>query len=145
MSSAVDDGSRTIEAQAKDITSAPECNIVLGLFVFFARLFAITALVAAAGAMGSAEETLPFFTHDFQFHASFEDFPALALLVFSDIVVVVYLCLSILFSLITIARPTMVNLRVFLLVLDLHSTGSGCFDDGCGLCRGGCGSLGPRR
>lgn len=49
-----------------------------GVFCFdlLLRIFALGACLTAAILMGTADETLPFFTELFEFHAEFDDFPA---------------------------------------------------------------------
>lgn len=42
---------------------------------FVLRLGAIAAALGAAAAMGTSDETLPFFTQFFQFEASYDDLP----------------------------------------------------------------------
>lgn len=42
---------------------------------FVLRLGAIAAALGAAATMGTADETLPFFTQFFQFEASYDDLP----------------------------------------------------------------------
>lgn len=49
----------------------------LGVFDFVLRLGALAAALAAAAAMGTSDETLPFFTQFFQFEASYDDLPTL--------------------------------------------------------------------
>lgn len=48
----------------------------IAIFDFLLRLVAVAATLSAAVAMGTTDQTLPFFTQHFQFHASFEDLPA---------------------------------------------------------------------
>lgn len=91
----------------------------LAIIDFFIRLFAIAALTAAAGAMGTAEETLPFVTNAFQFHANFADLPALLFLVIADAIAAGYLVFSIPLAIISIIRPTAVCPRLTLLIFDL--------------------------
>lgn len=46
---------------------------------FILRIIAIGAATTAAIVMGTTNETLPFFTHYYQFHANFSDLPTLLL------------------------------------------------------------------
>lgn len=48
----------------------------LAIFDVVLRLAGIAAALGAAIAMGSTEQTLPFFTQFFQFKAQFDDLPA---------------------------------------------------------------------
>lgn len=47
----------------------------LAVFDFVLRLGALGAALGAAAAMGTSDETLPFFTQFFQFEASYDDLP----------------------------------------------------------------------
>lgn len=47
----------------------------LAIFDFLLRIAAIVTTLAAAAAMGTSDETLPFFTQFFQFQASYDDLP----------------------------------------------------------------------
>lgn len=47
----------------------------VAIFDFILRICALVPALAAAAAMGTTEETLPFFTQFFQFQASFDDIP----------------------------------------------------------------------
>ncbi|KAK8957432.1 hypothetical protein KSP39_PZI001582 [Platanthera zijinensis] len=91
----------------------------LAIFDFFLRLFAIAALVAAIASMGTDDETLPFVTFNFQFHANFADFPALLFFVIADAIALGYLVLSIPLSIACIIRPALACPRLFLLTFDL--------------------------
>lgn len=48
----------------------------LAIMDFILRLGAIAAALAAAATMGTADQTLPFFTQFFQFEASYDSFPS---------------------------------------------------------------------
>ncbi|KAJ6914609.1 casparian strip membrane protein 3 [Populus alba x Populus x berolinensis] len=47
----------------------------IAIFDLILRLAAIATALAAAAAMGTSGETLPFFTQFFQFQASYDDLP----------------------------------------------------------------------
>ncbi|KAK4789425.1 hypothetical protein SAY86_016729 [Trapa natans] len=49
----------------------------VAIFDFIIRLCAMVAALAAAAAMGTSDQTLPFFTQFFQFQASYDDLPTL--------------------------------------------------------------------
>ncbi|MQL77677.1 hypothetical protein Taro_010088 [Colocasia esculenta] len=105
-------------------------------FDFLVRIFAIGACLAAAILMGTNDETLPFFTHDFQFHAQFDDLPTFTLdaqnlhdhhinvhargrwFMVANAIAGGYLVLSIPFSFFSIVRPHALGLRLLLLILD---------------------------
>jgi len=48
----------------------------MAIIDFVMRLFALAAVLAASIAMGTTEQTLPFFTQFFQFQAKFYDLPS---------------------------------------------------------------------
>lgn len=48
----------------------------LGIFDFILRICAIASALAAATAMGTTSQQLPFFTQFFQFKAEYSDLPA---------------------------------------------------------------------
>ncbi|KAL6005339.1 hypothetical protein ACLOJK_005905 [Asimina triloba] len=91
------------------------------VFDFALRLAAIAAALAATITMGTTDETLPFFTQFFRFHASYDDFPPLMFFVIANAIVSGYFVLSLPFSLVTIVRPQAVGLRLLLLVFDTVS------------------------
>lgn len=47
----------------------------LAIFDLIFRICAMVAALAAAAAMGTSEESLPFFTQFFQFQAGYDDIP----------------------------------------------------------------------
>lgn len=79
----------TADSKGKEAVAAVKATKVKGgwrrgiaIFDFILRLFAIAAALAAAAAMGTTDQTLPFFTQFFQFQASYDDLPALTLVIF---------------------------------------------------------------
>ncbi|RWW69065.1 hypothetical protein BHE74_00023354 [Ensete ventricosum] len=118
----------------------------VALFEFILRLCAIAATLVAAVTMGTTNETLPFFTEFFQFHANYADLPALTSVVVATCVVVStgiviaitdvfirccrrffvvanaiaagYLVLSLPFSLAIMVRPRAIGPRLLLFICD---------------------------
>ncbi|XP_068664234.1 casparian strip membrane protein 2-like [Aristolochia californica] len=90
----------------------------LAIFDFILRLAAIASTLAAATAMGTSGETLPFFTQFFQFQASYNDLPAFTFFVVGNAIASGYLVLSLPFSIVGIVRPTIVGARFLLLIFD---------------------------
>ncbi|RWR83585.1 casparian strip membrane protein 1-like protein [Cinnamomum micranthum f. kanehirae] len=90
----------------------------LAIFDFILRLFAIAAALAAAAAMGTTDQTLPFFTQFFQFKASYDDLPALTFFVIGNAIAGGYLVISLPFSIISIVRPYAVAPRSLLFIFD---------------------------
>ncbi|XP_054790391.1 casparian strip membrane protein 1-like [Prosopis cineraria] len=93
-------------------------NKALAIIDFILRLGAIAAALGAAATMGTAEQTLPFFTQFFQFEASYDSFPTFEFFLISMSLVGGYLVLSLPFSVVTIIRPHAVGARLLLLILD---------------------------
>ncbi|ONK71311.1 uncharacterized protein A4U43_C04F7160 [Asparagus officinalis] len=94
------------------------CRRCIALLDFLLRLCAIGASLAATITMGTTEETLPFSGEFFQYHASYEDLPALTFFVIGNAVTAGYLVLSLPFSLVTVIWPQVLGLKLLLLVLD---------------------------
>ncbi|KAJ6914605.1 hypothetical protein NC651_016782 [Populus alba x Populus x berolinensis] len=78
----------------------------IAIFDLILRLAAIATALAAAAAMGTSGETLPFFTQFFQFF------------VIAITIVGGYLVLSLPFSVVAIVRPHAVGPRLLLIILD---------------------------
>ncbi|CAI0391408.1 unnamed protein product [Linum tenue] len=91
----------------------------IAIFDFLLRLGAIVAALAAAGTMGSSEQTLPFFTQFFQFRASYDDLPTFQFFVIAMSIVGGYLVLSLPFSIVLIIRPSAVAPKMLLVALDI--------------------------
>ncbi|CAK9323021.1 unnamed protein product [Citrullus colocynthis] len=90
----------------------------LSIFDFILRLGALGAALGAAAAMGTSDETLPFFTQFFQFEASYDDLPTFQFFLIAMGIVGGYLVLSLPFSIVCIVRPGAVGIRLLLLILD---------------------------
>ncbi|EHA8590554.1 CASP-like protein [Cocos nucifera] len=93
----------------------------VAFFGFILRIFALGAALTAAIVMGTTDETLPFFTHYYQFHANFSDLPALLFFVVGNAIAAGYLVLSLPFSIISICWPQATGLWLLLLIFDLVS------------------------
>ncbi|KAJ0027487.1 casparian strip membrane protein 1-like [Pistacia vera] len=90
----------------------------LAIFDFLLRIGAIVTTLAAAAAMGTSDETLPFFTQFFQFQAGYDDLPTFTFFLIAMAIVGGYLVLSLPFSIITIVRPHATGPRLLLVILD---------------------------
>ncbi|XP_059664324.1 casparian strip membrane protein 2-like [Cornus florida] len=90
----------------------------VAIFDFILRLAAIAAALGATASMGTTEQTLPFFTQFFQFHASYDDLPPFLFFVFANALASGYLVLSLPFSIVCIVRPHAVRPRLLLLIFD---------------------------
>ncbi|KAL5560479.1 hypothetical protein UlMin_036690 [Ulmus minor] len=90
----------------------------IAIIDFILRLGAIASSLGAAAAMGTSDETLPFFTQFFQFEASYDDMPTFTFFVIAMAIVGGYLVLSLPFSIVTIVRPHAAGPRLLLIILD---------------------------
>ncbi|KAM7262400.1 hypothetical protein ACFE04_000083 [Oxalis oulophora] len=90
----------------------------ISIIDFIVRLCAMVPALAAAAAMGTSDETLPFFTQFFQFQASYDDLPTFQFFLIAMAIVAGYLFLSLPFSIVTIVRPFAAAPRLLLLTLD---------------------------
>ncbi|XP_057956557.1 casparian strip membrane protein 2-like [Malania oleifera] len=107
-----------IASKASQVPQAGRWKRGVAIFDFVLRLCAIGAALAAAIAMGTTQETLPFFTQFFQFQASYDDLPAFRFFMIANAVVSGYLFLTLPFSIVCIVRPHAVGARLLLLILD---------------------------
>ncbi|KAL0431727.1 UNVERIFIED_CONTAM: Casparian strip membrane protein 3 [Sesamum radiatum] len=71
---------------------------------FILRLVAIIATLASAIAMGTTNESLPFFTQFIRFRAKYNDLPTFTFFVVANSIVSAYLVLSLAFSIFHIIR-----------------------------------------
>ncbi|XP_027066360.1 casparian strip membrane protein 1 [Coffea arabica] len=90
----------------------------IAIFDLILRVSAAAAALGATVSMGTAEQTLPFFTQFFQFQASYDDLPTFSFFVIGMAIVCAYLALSIPFSIVCIARPHAVAPRLLLIIFD---------------------------
>ncbi|KAD4384310.1 hypothetical protein E3N88_24478 [Mikania micrantha] len=90
----------------------------LGVVDIILRICAIAAALAAATAMATTSQQLPFFTQFFQFKADYNDLPAFTFFVIANAMAGAYLVLSLPFSFVCIVRPHIIGARLMLLVFD---------------------------
>ncbi|XP_073157905.1 casparian strip membrane protein 1-like [Henckelia pumila] len=90
----------------------------VSIFDLILRICAATSALAAAVAMGTTQQTLPFFTQFFQFQASYDDLPTFSFFVIAMAIVTGYLVLSIPFSIVCIVRPVAKAPRFLLILFD---------------------------
>ncbi|XP_051114234.1 casparian strip membrane protein 1-like [Andrographis paniculata] len=93
-------------------------NRGIGIFDLILRICAAVTTLAAAVAMATAEETLPFFTQFFQFDAGYDDMPTFSFFVIAMAIVTGYLFLSVPFSIVCIIRPIATGPRMLLMLFD---------------------------
>ncbi|BAS80881.1 casparian strip membrane protein 4 [Oryza sativa Japonica Group] len=82
------------------------------------RVVAVVAIVDSAIAMGTTNQTLPFFTQFLRFKAQYSDLPTLTLFVVANSAVTAYLVLSIPLSVVHIIRSRASYSRLVLIFLD---------------------------
>ncbi|KZV35559.1 casparian strip membrane protein 1-like [Dorcoceras hygrometricum] len=90
----------------------------VSIFDLILRICAAAAALGAAVAMGTTQQTLPFFTQFFQFQASYDDLPTFSFFVIAMAIVTGYLVLSIPFSIVCIVRPLAKAPRFLLILFD---------------------------
>ncbi|CAO2825078.1 unnamed protein product [Amaranthus hypochondriacus] len=90
----------------------------VGIIDFVVRLLALAAALAATIAMGTTDQTLPFFTQFFQFRARYYDLPSFTYFVIANAIIAAYLVLSMPFSIVTIVRPLAKAPRLILIIFD---------------------------
>nr|CAD1825230.1 unnamed protein product [Ananas comosus var. bracteatus] len=82
------------------------------------RLLALVGTLGSAIAMGTTNETLPFFTQFIQFKAEYNDLPTFTFFVVANSVVCVYLVLSIPLSIVHIIKTRARYSRLILIFFD---------------------------
>lgn len=90
----------------------------VAVFDFIMRIFGIVATLAAAIAMATADQKLPFFTQFFQFEAKFDDLPAFTYFVIANAIAGGYLIISLPISIFIIVRPHVETWRLVLIIFD---------------------------
>ncbi|GFQ07936.1 casparian strip membrane protein 5 [Phtheirospermum japonicum] len=106
-----------LQLGAKDSGSA---GVHRGVAVldFILRLVAIIATLASAIAMGTTNESLPFFTQFIRFRAKYNDLPTFTFFVAANSIVSAYLVLSLALSISHIVRSGAQKSRVVLIFFD---------------------------
>eukprot|EP00253_Pinus_taeda_P025359 PITA_25359 len=94
----------------------------VAVFDFIMRIFGILATLAAAIAMGTADEKLPFFTQFFQFEAKYSDLPAFTYFVIANAIAAGYLILSLPISIFNMIRPHVEASKLILIIFDAVMT-----------------------
>ncbi|PKI54104.1 casparian strip membrane protein 3-like [Punica granatum] len=85
---------------------------------FILRVLAFICTLGSAIAMGTTNETLPFFTRFIRFRAEYDDLPTFTFFVAANGVVSGYLILSLPFSIFHIMRSAAQNSRIVLVIFD---------------------------
>ncbi|KAL3511107.1 hypothetical protein ACH5RR_030508 [Cinchona calisaya] len=90
----------------------------ISIFDLILRIVAIVGTFGSAVAMGTTNQTLPFFNQFIEFQAQYDDFTTFTLFVIVNAIVCGYLALSLPLSILHIIRSRAANSRVLLIVLD---------------------------
>ncbi|KAL3525916.1 hypothetical protein ACH5RR_014288 [Cinchona calisaya] len=85
---------------------------------FFLRVIAIIATLGSAIAMGTTNQTLPFFTQFIRFRAKYDDLPMFTFFVVANSLVSAYLVLSLALSIFHIMRSRAHASRIVLIFFD---------------------------
>ncbi|KAK6129232.1 hypothetical protein DH2020_037062 [Rehmannia glutinosa] len=109
-----------LELGAKDSGSVRKAGVHRGVAVldFILRLVALIATLASAIAMGTTDESLPFFTQFIRFRAKYNDLPTFTFFVVANSIVSAYLVLSLALSIFHIIRSGAQSSRVVLIFFD---------------------------
>ncbi|GAB2280255.1 hypothetical protein Dimus_014897 [Dionaea muscipula] len=104
--------------EASKSRSPPGLNRGLSFIDFIFRIIAGIGTLASAIAMGTTNETLPFFTQFIRFRAQYDDLPTFTFFVVANSIVFCYLLLSLPLSILHIIRSAARCTRIVLLILD---------------------------
>ncbi|KAG8384682.1 hypothetical protein BUALT_Bualt04G0143400 [Buddleja alternifolia] len=99
---------------------APKAGVSRGVAVldFILRIVGIIATLASAIAMGTTDESLPFFTQFIRFKAQYDDLPTFTFFVVANSIVSAYLVLSLALSIFHILKSGAQKSRVVLIFFD---------------------------
>ncbi|KAH6830398.1 hypothetical protein C2S53_007564 [Perilla frutescens var. hirtella] len=107
-----------IELGSGSSSSPGQANRGVAVLDFILRVVGIVATLASAIAMGTTNESLPFFTQFIRFRAKYNDLPTFTFFVAANSVVCAYLVLSLALSVSHIMRSGAQKSRVVLIFLD---------------------------
>ncbi|KAJ4972841.1 hypothetical protein NE237_006015 [Protea cynaroides] len=107
--------------EASNTTANPAVNKGVSILDFILRIVAVIGTLASAIAMGTTNETLPFFTQFIQFRAQYSDLPSFTFFVIANSIVSVYLILSLFLSIYHIVRSESRVSRIALVFFDSAS------------------------
>ncbi|KAJ4752819.1 Casparian strip membrane protein 1 [Rhynchospora pubera] len=97
---------------------APGLNRGISIIDLVLRLVALVGTLGSAIAMGTTNETLPFFTQFIQFRAEYNDLPSFTFFVIANSVVCTYLVLSIPLAIVHVIRSSARHSRLILIFFD---------------------------
>ncbi|XP_059624573.1 casparian strip membrane protein 3-like [Cornus florida] len=111
-------GALELGEASKDSTLKSTVNRGVSVLDFILRLIAIIGTLGSAIAMGTTDQTLPFFTQFTQFRAKYDDLPMFTFFVVANSIVCSYLVLSLALSIFHIARSNANGSRIILIFFD---------------------------
>ncbi|XP_062220976.1 casparian strip membrane protein 3-like [Phragmites australis] len=115
----VSEHGETSKAAVPEVTSESRAaSRGLSVLDLILRFVAVAATVGSAIAMGTTNQTLPFFTQFLRFKAQYNDLPALTFFVVVNSIVAAYLVLSIPLSIVHIIRSRAKYSRLVLVFFD---------------------------
>ncbi|KAI3779196.1 hypothetical protein L2E82_08783 [Cichorium intybus] len=106
------------EGNASKVPMPAGSNKGISVMDFVSRLVGIAGTLGAAIAMGTNEETLPFFTRFVSFSAEYDDFRAFRLFVIVNAIASAYFVLTIPLSIVHIMRSAARGSRILLIISD---------------------------
>ncbi|KAF5945371.1 hypothetical protein HYC85_015599 [Camellia sinensis] len=107
-----------IEAAEASRAPPPRGNKGIAIVDLVLRVVALLGTLGSTVAMGTTNETLPFFTQFVQFKAQYNDIPTFTFFVIANSIVCGYLVLSLLLSVFHIVRSGAKISRVILIFFD---------------------------
>ncbi|KAI3502495.1 hypothetical protein L1887_30591 [Cichorium endivia] len=93
-------------------------NKGISLMDLILRIVGVVGTLGSSIAMGTTEQTLPFFTRFVRFNAQYDDFPSFRLFVIVNAIVCGYFVLTIPLSIVHIMRSAARGSRILLVILD---------------------------
>lgn len=109
---------RLEEGNASKVSVPAGSNKGVAVMDLILRLVGIAGTLGAAIAMGTNEQTLPFFTRFVRFDAQYDDFTSFRLFVVVNAIACAYFVLTIPLSIVHIMRSVARGSRILLIILD---------------------------
>ncbi|XP_058083133.1 casparian strip membrane protein 3-like [Magnolia sinica] len=110
---ALDGGEASMASDARG-----RMNKGISILDFILRLVGVVGTLGSAIAMGTTDETLPFFTQFIRFKASYDDLPSFTFFVIANAIVCGYLVLSLPLSIFHIVKSQARGSRIILILFD---------------------------
>ncbi|KAK3007623.1 hypothetical protein RJ639_014109 [Escallonia herrerae] len=111
-------GALELGAASKGLAPKNAVNRGIAILDFILRIVAIVGTLGSAIAMGTTNQTLPFFTQFIRFRAKYTDLPSFTFFVVASSVATVYLVLSLAVSIFNVVKSDAQGSRVLLIIFD---------------------------